>query len=129
MLKFENNKSLRISAINNSPKNKYIRSVKLNGLPIYRSYLSHEEIMNGGVLEFEMSDTITNLNDKWISGSPENSIPSNFVPLPFILNESRIFDTKISIEMGFLKINSKDEFTLLYSIKKMFGINIVNLLK
>jgi predicted alpha-1,2-mannosidase len=118
VIKFENNKSLRISAINNSPENKYIRSVKLNGLPIYRSYLSHEEIMNGGVLEFEMSDSIKNLNDKWISGSPENSIPSNFVPVPFILNESRIFDTKISIEMGFLKINSQDEFTLFYSIKK-----------
>jgi hypothetical protein len=118
VLKFENKKSLRISAINNSPENKYIRSVKLNGLPIYRSYLSHEEIMNGGVLEFEMSDTVTNLNDKWISGSPENSIPSNFVPVPFILNESRIFDTKISIEMGFLKINSQDEFTLFYSIEK-----------
>ena len=65
-----------------------------------------------------MSDSLKNLNDKWIGGSPENSIPSNFVPVPFILNESRIFDTKISIEMGFLKINSQDEFTLFYSIKK-----------
>ena len=108
VLKFENNNSLRISAINNSPDNKYIRSVKLNGLPIYRSYLSHEEIMNGGVLEFVMSDSIIVINDKWISGSPENSIPSNFVPVPYILNENRIFDTKISIEMDFLKINSKD---------------------
>ena len=118
VLKFENNKSLRISTINNSPKNKYIRSIKLNGLPIYRSYLSHQELMNGGVLQFVMSDSITVINDKWISGSPENSIPSNFVPAPFILNESRIFDDKILIEMGFLKINSEEEFILFYSIEK-----------
>jgi predicted alpha-1,2-mannosidase len=35
--------------------NKYIQEVKLNGQVLDRSYITHEEIMSGGTLEFTMS--------------------------------------------------------------------------
>lgn len=34
----------------------YVKSVKLNGKQLHRSYITHAEIMAGGVLEFEMTD-------------------------------------------------------------------------
>ena len=37
-----------------SPVNKYIQSATLNGEPMNRSWLSHEEITGGGILIFEM---------------------------------------------------------------------------
>jgi predicted alpha-1,2-mannosidase len=37
-----------------STDNKYIREVKLNGTVLNRSYITHEEIINGGTLEFLM---------------------------------------------------------------------------
>jgi len=37
-----------------SKENKYIREVKLNGEILNRSYITHEEIMTGGTLEFSM---------------------------------------------------------------------------
>lgn len=37
-----------------SPENKYIQSATLNGEPLNRSWLSHEEITQGGILIFEM---------------------------------------------------------------------------
>ena len=37
-----------------SKENKYIREVRLNGQVLDRSYITHEEIMNGGTLEFTM---------------------------------------------------------------------------
>ena len=37
-----------------SVANKYILEVKLNGVVIDRSYITHQEIMEGGVLEFAM---------------------------------------------------------------------------
>ena len=37
-----------------SPENKYIQSATLNGKPMSKTWLSHEEIMNGGTLIFEM---------------------------------------------------------------------------
>lgn len=37
-----------------SKTNRYIEEVKLNGTPLDRSYITHQEIMDGGVLEFTM---------------------------------------------------------------------------
>ena len=49
-------KRFTIIAHNNSPKNIYIQSISLNGKPLNRLWISHEEIIRGGVLEFEMGD-------------------------------------------------------------------------
>jgi len=37
-----------------SAKNRYVRSVKLDGKSYDKSYITHEQIMNGSILEFEM---------------------------------------------------------------------------
>ena len=38
-----------------SVANKYIQEVKLNGKVLDRSFITHQEIMDGGILEFTMS--------------------------------------------------------------------------
>lgn len=48
-------KVLEIIAKNVSDKNCYIKSIKFNGQPINRAYITHDELVNGGVLEFVMS--------------------------------------------------------------------------
>lgn len=45
-----------IEAKNNSKRNKYIQSARLNGQSINRPWLTHEEIMNGGILKLEMGE-------------------------------------------------------------------------
>ncbi len=47
-------KKFSIRANNNSPENIYIQSMKLNGTPLKRFYITHEEIISGGILEMEM---------------------------------------------------------------------------
>ncbi len=47
-------KSFSVIAHNNSAANFYVQSVKLNGTPLLRSWITHEEVTSGGVLEFEM---------------------------------------------------------------------------
>lgn len=44
----------RIRAKNNNAKNVYIQSARLNGKPLDRSFLLHQEIMQGGTLELVM---------------------------------------------------------------------------
>jgi putative alpha-1,2-mannosidase len=39
-----------------SKENKYIQEVKLNGQIINRSFITYQEIMDGGLLEFTMGD-------------------------------------------------------------------------
>jgi predicted alpha-1,2-mannosidase len=50
------NKLFTIITHNNSRENKYIQSVKLNGIPYAKSYINHTDIVKGGTLEFFMSD-------------------------------------------------------------------------
>jgi putative alpha-1,2-mannosidase len=45
-----------IVATNNSPANKYVKEVKLNGKVLKAPFISHSDIINGGKLEFIMTD-------------------------------------------------------------------------
>lgn len=54
-INLENGKKFVISAPEASRENIYVRSVKLNGKPFTRNFITHGEIMAGGVMEFEMS--------------------------------------------------------------------------
>lgn len=55
ILNLENGKTLEIKTINQSMKNVYVKSLKINGETIDRNYILHSEIMNGGEFIFEMS--------------------------------------------------------------------------
>ena len=46
-----------IETINNSDENIYIKSIKLNGEPYTLPYITHDDIIKGGTLTFEMSNT------------------------------------------------------------------------
>jgi len=56
---------LEIVARNCSVDNKYIQSAKLNGKVWSKPWFSHEDIMNGGKLEFIMGNQC---NPEWGSG-------------------------------------------------------------
>ncbi|MBQ2526897.1 MAG: GH92 family glycosyl hydrolase [Bacteroidales bacterium] len=48
-------KKLEIKADGVSDRNRYVKRVKINGKPLDRRYVTHEEILDGGVWEFEMA--------------------------------------------------------------------------
>ncbi len=54
-LRLENGNTLEIKAPNVSDKNRYVRSLLLNGEPYDKMYLTHDDLMKGGVLEFRMA--------------------------------------------------------------------------
>lgn len=49
-----NDRTFRLIAHGSSPENKYIQSAKLNGQPLNTPWISHDNVMEGGTLEFEM---------------------------------------------------------------------------
>ena len=55
LLHLESGNNLEIKAEGLSDKNCYVKSVTLNGKKLERLYITHAELMEGGVLEFEMS--------------------------------------------------------------------------
>lgn len=56
-LKVGEGKTFTVIARNNSPENIYIQGVKLNGQPYDKSYITHADIVAGGILELEMGHT------------------------------------------------------------------------
>ena len=46
--------SFTIIAHDNSDQNRYIQSLKLNGKPLNRLWITHEEVIAGGKLEMQM---------------------------------------------------------------------------
>ncbi|MBP3601513.1 MAG: GH92 family glycosyl hydrolase [Alistipes sp.] len=54
-LSLANGQSLEIKAPGVSDKNRYVKAVFLNGKPYTKTYITHEDIVGGGTLEFVMS--------------------------------------------------------------------------
>lgn len=55
-VKLENGKEVVINAPKNSDKNRYIQKATFNGKAYSKNYLSHKELMNGAVIDFDMGD-------------------------------------------------------------------------
>jgi predicted alpha-1,2-mannosidase len=49
-----NGKKFTIIAKNNNSENQYLQSAKLNGKALNKPFFSHKDIVNGGIMEFEM---------------------------------------------------------------------------
>ena len=55
-LSLPNGKTFEIKAKGVSDKKRYVKAVLLNGKPYSKMYIAHSDIVNGGVIEFIMSD-------------------------------------------------------------------------
>jgi predicted alpha-1,2-mannosidase len=67
-LNLPNGKRFHVVADNLSEQNRYVGHITLNGRPLIRSFIRHDEITQGGELRFTMSDKP---NTKWAAGPDE----------------------------------------------------------
>ena len=72
-IRLENGNFFEIMAHHVSPENIYIQSARLNGEKYTKTYLLHQDIINGGTLEFEMGDKP---NMTW--GIQKEDLPPDF---------------------------------------------------
>lgn len=67
-------KTFTVQAINNSADNIYIQSITLNGKPYTKSFITHQDVVNGGTLVVKMGNK-PNLNfGKAIADRPSNAL-------------------------------------------------------
>jgi predicted alpha-1,2-mannosidase len=97
-LTLESGRKFNIKAQKLSPFNKYIQSITLNGMPYEKTFLKHEDIMNGGEMIFEMGYKAK----AWgMSNAPVSSITKNtLIPVPYFVSESQTFTDSLLIEIG-----------------------------
>ncbi len=108
----ENGKQFTVIANTVSESNKYIASATLNGKSLDRTYLYHEEIINGGTLVFEM----TNIPSSW--GTKDKNIPKTEIKdhkillSPFLVEGTVAFKDSTTLA---LKVSEK-EAAIFYSL-------------
>lgn len=109
-LNLENGNTFKIFAPDRSKENIYIDQVRLNGRVLNRAYISHDEIMAGGVLEFDM---VSQPNYSW-SSSPESRPVSEITEaritaVPYVKNGVQTFSDRIDLD-----ITSVDTTAVIY---------------
>ena len=112
-INMENGKTFVIKAENVSDKNIYIQSAILNGKPFNKSFLTHNQIISGGEIIFEMG---SKPNKSW--GTGEENIPVSLindnliVPVPFVKTGDRTFFESTVVSLGSINTNDKIYYTL-----------------
>lgn len=61
-IQLPDNKTFKITTTNFSDDNTFVKSISLNGSPLQRMYITHKEIISGGILEFTMSNIPNDFN-------------------------------------------------------------------
>ncbi|MBR9844782.1 MAG: glycoside hydrolase family 92 protein [Algicola sp.] len=107
----ENGSHFNIIAHNLSDLNIYIESVVLNGKPHNKTFITHEHIINGGTLEFKMTDKPS------LWGTQEGQEPVSridehvIVPVPFIAKGNVAFKGQTEVVLD----NVDDKATIFFS--------------
>ncbi|MEN9743244.1 MAG: hypothetical protein RLZZ65_1049 [Bacteroidota bacterium] len=97
-IQLENGKSVQVVCKNQDITHPYIQAVTWNGKPLDQLQINHETLLQGGILLFEMGATP---NKKLHTAAwPTLSVPNDFIPVPFIETEQRVFSDSLLIVLG-----------------------------
>jgi hypothetical protein len=96
----ENGKSFVIRARNISERNVYVQSARFNGKPYNKSFLLHDDLMDGGELVFQMG---AHPNYRWGVGSGNEPVSRiagpEIVPVPVIRAAGQTFRDAIEVSL------------------------------
>ncbi len=112
IINLENGKQFTIKAHNLSDTNIYVEYVKLNGKDLDVTFLKHEDIIDGGTLEFYMSDNPA------VWGSREGQEPKTeikdhiILPSPYIEKGNITFRGSTEVVLNTSETNAKIYYAL-----------------
>jgi putative alpha-1,2-mannosidase len=104
----ENGKKFVIRAPKVSQTNIYINSARWSGRPHASSYITHDQITAGGVLDLDMSDKP---NDKAFDSYTSSSVFRDSPAVP-VIEGSRVFKDKTTVTIGALNRNARITYTI-----------------
>jgi len=94
-INLENGNQFTIVAKHLSDDNFYVKYVKLNGKILNRNFIYNYEILNGGTLEFEMS----NQPEKNYGHAPIKLLDTNYLSVPYLKNANQTFSKKLMVSI------------------------------
>ena len=90
-----------IRAKGSGPGRPYVTAAKLNGKPLTRSYLRHEEIVRGGELVLTLGAEPSPAWGRPREGRPNSRVETQPVlPAPFLRSDTDLFRDSLAVELG-----------------------------
>ncbi|NOU46592.1 MAG: glycoside hydrolase family 92 protein [Bacteroidales bacterium] len=100
-IRLENKKTFVVKAKNLSDKKRFIKSATFNGQPYFKSFISADEIQQGGELIFVM-DTVASESFGIGKGNfpVQNIETESLIPVPWVTSDGKTFTSLLEISMG-----------------------------
>jgi len=100
-IRLENGKTFTIKARELSDKNRYIGKARLNEETYNKGFIEHADIMNGGLLEVEMSSTPNKLFGTGPGNEPNTGINQGLIqPAPYVSISTPTFQKEVFVNMA-----------------------------
>ena len=108
VIHLENGNDFIVEANGRNEKNIYINSVKSNDSVYSKSYLTHDLIINGGKLTFQMSNKPNKNFGKNKADRPNQKIKNMLItPVPYFIYKQKTFKDKLTVTLGDLNNNAQ----------------------
>ncbi len=98
IIKLGNGKTLIIKA-NNPTKNKFIKNVTFNGKTVEANYITHAALMEGGTLDFDLTDKAVTDRGTDPSWAPSSMTTETVVSLPYTPKDLSLFIEKADVDL------------------------------
>lgn len=110
-LALANGKQLVIKA-NSSKKNVYIKEVKLNGRAIDKNFVTYAQLMEGGTLEYVLTDEPC--MDRGIApeAAPYSFTKGQVTAMPYVTEDLNLFTDRIDVHLGSATADARIYYTL-----------------
>lgn len=99
-INLENGKTFLINTHRKNTTFKYINNVLLNNNDYSKTYLKHDDIINGGQIDFTIGKSKNNWGTEKENRPPSKISQSEIIPVPFFEAESQTFSDSLMVKMG-----------------------------
>lgn len=96
----------------NPKKNRYIKSVKLNGQLLDRTYITYQEIMDGGELEFSLCKEPDKQWGASAEAAPYSLTRGSVVSLPYTTATTSMFVQSVNVDLATTTSDAQIRYTL-----------------
>jgi hypothetical protein len=100
LIQLSNRNRLRIKTTRESAKSIYIDRIVFNGKELNQRFIRHEQLLEGGKLEYYLTDAPSKNYRNYKQAPTIDKIPNTFVAAPFRIETERIFDEQTSVTLG-----------------------------
>lgn len=122
VLDLPNGQTFTVQADNNSSSNRYVQHATLNGQPYTKSYLDHQNILQGGILKLVMGPEP---NREWGSGPedlPVTEVKDHLIlPVPFDATEKQTFTDRLAVHLGSVDTSATIRYQIAFT--RSLGMN------